>query len=243
MKRSVLVGLAVIGLVAGAATRFEVASIRLANPSEPRGGRFGPPPINTTPGLLTARSATLQQLVQSAYELEDYQVSGGPPWIDTARFDVEARAQGHADRAELLLMLRGLPTARFGLVFHREKKPMAVYALTVAKSGPRFHAVTPGVELPPSDRFRPRSMPFLTRYLTHLGSDMPVIDLTGLTGDFDLALDVGKILMEVNQDGMHASAMFEPIVEALQEAGLQVARTRVPIETIVIDHAEKPVAN
>ncbi len=129
------------------------------------------------------------------------------------------------------------------LVVHREKKPMPVYALTVAKGGPRFHGVTPGVELPPSDRFRPGTMPALARYLTHLGSDMPVIDQTGLTGDFDLALDVGKILMEVNQDGMHTSAMFEPTVEALQEAGLRVVRTKVPIETIVIDHAEKPAAN
>jgi len=227
----------------GAQTKFEVASVKPADPSAPRGGRFAPPPMSTTPGLLTARSATLKQLVQVAYELEDYQLSGNSGWIDTARFDVEARAAGHADRAELLVVLRGLLTDRFGLVFHREKKAMAVYALTVAKSGPRFHAVTPGVELPLSDRFRPGTMPSLARYLTHLGSDMPVIDQTGLTGDFDLALDVGKILMEVNQDGMHASAMFEPTVEALQEAGLQVVRTKVPIEVIVIDHAEKPSAN
>jgi uncharacterized protein (TIGR03435 family) len=73
MSRYFVVGL-FLTCVLGAQTKFEVASIKPASPSAARGGRFAPPPINTPPGLLTARSATLKQLIQAAYELEDYQV-------------------------------------------------------------------------------------------------------------------------------------------------------------------------
>src|ERR1035441_2108469 len=89
MKRvegATLAGFVMIGLMSGLlilaqtqdGPRFEVASIKPANPSAPRGGRLAAPPIGTRPGLLTARNATLKQLIRGAYTLENYQSSGGP---------------------------------------------------------------------------------------------------------------------------------------------------------------------
>lgn len=75
--------------------QFEVASIKLANPSAPRPGRMGAS-INTSPGLLSAGNATLKELIEGAYALENYQVTGGPGWIDSARFDVQAKPAGTA---------------------------------------------------------------------------------------------------------------------------------------------------
>jgi uncharacterized protein (TIGR03435 family) len=68
---------------------------------------------------------------------------------------MSSKLPGHAERAELLLMLRGLLTERFQFAVHREKKAVAVYALTFAKSVPRFHVVTPGCCGGVGNRFLP----------------------------------------------------------------------------------------
>jgi len=122
--------------------QFEVASIKAAEPDTPRPGRLGSVQVVAGPGRLSARNAKLTELIKGAYGLEDYQVSGGPARIDSARFDVEARSSGGGNRERLLLMLRALLAARFKLATHRETKELVIYALTVAKGGPKFRALT-----------------------------------------------------------------------------------------------------
>src|SRR5580658_6046831 len=80
---------------------FEVASIKAANPSASHPGRLGSVQVITSAGRLTARNAKLTELIKGAYALEDYQVSGGPAWIDSARFDVEAKSSDRANREQL----------------------------------------------------------------------------------------------------------------------------------------------
>ena len=259
-----LVSLIMIGLVGGPNSlaqtqtvpapplQFEVASIKAANPSAPRGGRLAAPPINTKPGLLTAPNATLKQLIRGAYTLENYQISGGPGWIDSAGFDVEAKSTDGANRDQFLLMLQALLADRFKLRFHREKKELAAYDLVVAKGGPKFHALKPGADSVPNktDHMRLKDLPSLATFLTRLSSDEPVFDKTGLPGQFDLELDIGKIGEVASQGGEAAGPvemrerMFEATVNAiLDELGIKLVPTKTPIEIFVIDHAEKASAN
>src|ERR1035441_258100 len=203
-----LVSLIMIGLVGGPnslaqtqtvpapSPRFEVASIKAANPSAPRGGRLAAPPINTKPGLLTARNATLKQIIRGAYTLENYQIWGGPGWVDSAGFDVDGKSTDSAGRDQLLLMLRALLADRFQLPFHPEKKELAGYDLVVGKGGPKFHELKPGGDSGPGkrDHMRLKDPASLATYLTRLSSDQPVIDKTGLTGQFDIGMAVSKIV-------------------------------------------------
>jgi len=228
--------------------KFEVASIKPGNPSAARGGRLSPPPINTSPGLLTARNANLKQLIRSAWSLENYQISGGPEWVDSIGFDVDARAADGAGRDQLLLMLRTVLADRFKMTFHREKKDLPVWAMTVAKGGPKFHASKPEADTGPSktNRLPLKDMPSLAALLTRMSPEQPVIDQTGLTGQFDLELDMEGIAVEAMQSagGPNLQNMFDATLNFLRdELGLKVAQTKAAVEIFVIDHAEKPTAN
>jgi bla regulator protein BlaR1 len=92
---------------AASTPRFEVASIKIAGPSAPQHGRLTRMEalIETSPGLLNARNVTLRQLIEGAHSLDNYQVIGGPEWVDSARFEVQGKAAGGANRQQLLLML------------------------------------------------------------------------------------------------------------------------------------------
>lgn len=112
---------------APAAEQFEVASIK-ANTSGD-----GKQLIQMLPGgRFVATNVTLQQLIRNAYQLQEFQVTGGPAWIGRDRFDVVAKADGGSSRAPL--MLRALLVERFGLATHIDAKEMSIYALVLAKS-------------------------------------------------------------------------------------------------------------
>jgi uncharacterized protein (TIGR03435 family) len=149
-------------------------------------------------------------------------------------------------------MLRALLADRFKLAFHRERKELNVYDLVVAKGGPRFHALKPGGESGPTktDHLRLKDLPSLATFLTRLSSDEPVIDKTGLAGQFDLELDIGKLGEAASQGGEAAGPvemrerMFEAAANAIQEElGLKLVPSKAPVEIFVIDHAEKASAN
>jgi exopolyphosphatase/guanosine-5'-triphosphate,3'-diphosphate pyrophosphatase len=237
--------LASLFLASAMAAQFEVASIKPSDPSAPRGGRFAPPPIDTKPGMLTARSASLKQLIEAAWGIEDYQVSGGPAWITTDGFDIMAKPAGPADRDQMLLMLRDLLTSRFRLALHHETKELAVYALVVAKNGPKFHAVKAGEDSGQNktNHMRPGNMAYLARFITHLGADKPVIDKTG---QFDLDLDMQKIMEAASADGAPPTPekMLEALTNMLPDRyGLRLTSAKTPVQIFVIDKAEKPSGN
>jgi uncharacterized protein (TIGR03435 family) len=85
------------------------------------------------------RYVTLKMLMAFAYHLQEFQISGGPRWIDSEHFDIEGKAENAtADPEQLRLMLRSLFEDRFKLKVHRETKPSAVYALVLGKGGPKI---------------------------------------------------------------------------------------------------------
>jgi uncharacterized protein (TIGR03435 family) len=108
-------------------TRFEVASIK------PAGGRGGGM-MRPMPGRLTA-SAPLRVLMEAAYNVQSFQIVGGPDWAASDGYAVDAKASGNPEHAQMMLMLQSLLEDRFQLQIHRESREMPVYALVPARSG------------------------------------------------------------------------------------------------------------
>src|SRR5262249_29840318 len=100
-------------------------------------------------GRLSAKAATLKQLVVAAYQVKEREIIGGPDWINSERYDIEGKAADPVGwDSGLRQMLQTLLAERFHLRVHTESKEMRVYALTIAKSGPKLKKLeeecTPG---------------------------------------------------------------------------------------------------
>src|ERR1035441_4821475 len=134
---------------APASPAFEVATVEPSNPMAARSGKSG---ITVDPGRMSARRVSLKELVFEAYNVPSYQISGGPAWLDSEEYDIDAKAETPATRDQMRLMLRTLLAGRFKMAIHRESKEMRVYALTVAKNGPLIHEAKEGDSASAKDR-------------------------------------------------------------------------------------------
>jgi uncharacterized protein (TIGR03435 family) len=145
-------------------------------------------------------------------------------------------------------MLPPLLADRFRLTFHRETKEMRVYALTVAKNG-NLQRMKPGEESRPvlNRLGRDWDMPTLARYLAGLGADMPVIDRTGLTGRFNLDLDMEKIIAaaaEIGGTPPSNEGIYQGTVAIMErQCGLKLVPSKAPMDVFVVDGADRPSAN
>src|SRR5712671_6886644 len=142
---------------------------------------------------LVMRNQTLSACIRIAYGLKVDQITGGPKWLDSDRFDIEARAASPAKDPELLAMLRTLLAERFQLKFHRGTKLVSGYALVVGKKGLKIRAVEGnggnrmnwGKGQVLAERV---SMPkFADALARMLGS--PVDDKTGVSGQFSFTFE------------------------------------------------------
>jgi uncharacterized protein (TIGR03435 family) len=95
-------------------------------------------------GRVIVHNATLHMLINTAYSVRFDHINGGPAWLDTALFDVAAKADPATSEADSRLMLRTLLQERFHLAVHHEATPAAVFALTVAQGGPKFEKTPEG---------------------------------------------------------------------------------------------------
>ena len=111
---------------------FEAASIRPSGPKSPRGSDGGPG--SKSPTLYRYESATLQDLIVTAWNVDNFQVSSTEP-IDKQSFDLEARLPEGATKEQFRTMLQSLLAERFGLKVHIESREFQAYELVVAKSG------------------------------------------------------------------------------------------------------------
>lgn len=127
------------------AGRFQVASIKPSNPN-PASVQVSLPLIVPAYGRLRAQNITLRLLIAAAYEKQSYQVIGGPGWLNTTKFDVDARAgDPKASTTGLLEMLQGLLADRFKLRVHPETRQVPIYALVRARAdrlGPQLKPST-----------------------------------------------------------------------------------------------------
>jgi uncharacterized protein (TIGR03435 family) len=129
-KPHVVVALAVVACVASAQTprpAFDAASVKVNTSNSPLVR------IGTPTGRLSAVNVTLRMLIRNAYLLQDFRMSGGPGWIDTDRFDVEATAGASVTFDQIRAMTRTLLEDRFQLKTHTETRELPIYVLSVVK--------------------------------------------------------------------------------------------------------------
>lgn len=122
-------GLPIVARQVAGDPAFEAATVR-PNTSGYVGWRLEPQPG----GRLTGTNVPAAALIRFAYDLPDFQVSGGPGWLASARFDVAAKAEGDASVNETRLMLRTLLADRFKLTAHTETRELPIYALVMARN-------------------------------------------------------------------------------------------------------------
>jgi uncharacterized protein (TIGR03435 family) len=92
--------------------------------------------VSTFPGgRLRAENALVRVLLQSAFDVKPFEIVGSPSWIDSTRYDIDAKAEGNAKRPELLRILRTLMEDRVQLRAHTETREVPVYTLSGAKGG------------------------------------------------------------------------------------------------------------
>lgn len=199
-------------------------------------------------GRLHITGLTLNIILRQAYSVEYYQLTGGPAWLETDRFDIEAKAEGDPTKAQMMTMLQALLADRFQLKVHRESKEGNVYALTVAKNGPKLGPPTGERSYISTIRYDPPTEPgihyaldgkkaSLAMLATQLANQLhrPVIDRTGIAGEFDF-----KVVFAIGDDPDAGT----PLTTAVQEQlGLKLEAAKGPIDTLVVDHAEKPSVN
>jgi len=240
---------------------FEVATIKLT-PLDWSGGRF----IRMqTAHRFVARNHALKTLIAAAYNLTPRAISGAPRWVDSDHYDILAETPGEVrpNLDEQMAMLRRLLSDRFNLTFHREQKEFSIYALTVAKNGPRLKesTISPDAapEGPPPLIFvvSPQSLhlPGRNATMSELASvfqravlDRPVVDRTGLTARYDFDLEFtpddsqfgGAFGKRPGNDESPAPGLFAAMQ---QQLGLRLEATRGPVEALVVDHVERPSDN
>ena len=238
-------------------TAYTVASIK---PNKSSDDRFMLRPLPG--GGLTATGVTLKMFIMFAYGVASYQISGAPNWVGVERWDVEAKTDGVEGRLPLSqALLRRLLEDRFQLKTLRETRKMPVYALRVNKNGLKLkpHAGDAAGSKPQvsfgfgSASFTDSSLADLAAQLT-LYLDRPVLDRTGIQGDYDFALNWTPAPNESSPQAMGLPPRAEPprpadsngpsIFTALQEQlGLKLESTKGPVDILVIDHIERPSEN
>lgn len=235
--------IAVLLVAAGAAAGqvFEVASIKLGDPTSPESG------WSEGNGEIHIRNMPLRRLVLYAYNVKEYQLSGGPKWIDNDGYTIVARLENRTPARviqggdpRLRTAMQALLADRFQLAIHRDTKDLPGYALVPAKSGFRLHTVDAQGMFGWSTgngnaKFKHASLAEFASGLSDLVG-RPVVDRTEIPGVYDIMLTWA--------DENRPDAAGPSIFTALQEqAGLRLEARKVPVQVIVIDHAEKPGEN
>jgi len=230
---------------------FDVASVK---PSEERGMMY----VRPLPGGRLVVNAPARLMLMNAYGVQFSQLAGAPDWLNSETWSVDARAEGNPTRDQLMLMLRSLLEERFHLKAHHESREMPVYALTVAKNGPKLPAPNPEActtpvpgkpepTAPPCGRVRISMSPQgvlmeggtaaiseLTRVLA-IPLSRPVVDHTGLGGAYDI-----RLLFTEDASDASSTGIFTAIQEQL---GLRLESVKAPIDVLVIDRIERPTSN
>jgi uncharacterized protein (TIGR03435 family) len=223
--------------------------------------------IRDTPDGYSVGNGTLKYLIMDAYNVKWDTIVGGPDWIGTTGYDIDAKVTPAADApppkltgAQRRQMIQSLLADRFKLIVHNETKDAPIYELEIAKSGSKLPESTPndgfakGIKGPdgnpmPIGSLMPLgrgrlfgqavTIPSLIDYLTY-DLKRPVVDKTGLTGKYDLSLEWTPDDTPVDSPLAGGPSLFTALQEQL---GLKLISTHGPVKTLVIDHVEPPSPN
>jgi uncharacterized protein (TIGR03435 family) len=231
-------------MAADAHPSFAVATIK---PHDPAIGRQG---FHNEGDRVSILNESIPSLMMFAYSINKHQVIDLPAWAETPSYDIEGTVdtEGEPSLRQQQEILQKLLADRFQLKFHREKRDISVYAIQIAKGGPRLKpAANPdaqpdqegnghGTEM--TQTYTSCSIPnFILGMQFFL--DRPIVDQTGLTGLYDFTLrytyDEAK-----STDPNAPPGLFTAVQEQL---GLKFQPAKAPVDVFVIDHAEAPSAN
>ncbi len=256
---------------------FEVATIKpaapITGPGVPRGG-----PGSADPLHVNYRSLSMKNLLMAAYDLPIGRITG-PGWIDTERYDVAASLAPGTTKEQLAIMLRNLLQDRFKLSVHMETREMPMFELVPGKQpgpnlkryveDPNFVGPPPGeplrgngepmprpggmmITMSPDRRRVTASKHPMSQLAVMLAAelDRPVIDKTGLLGDWDYTIEfvsegpmanLGRQAPAAGGNGPAPAVSEVPSLQtAVQEQlGLKLESKRGPVEILVVDRGEK----
>ncbi len=260
-------GPVVLSQVPAPAPAFEVASIKLNTSNNPplnaghlrfirlvaaevsRDGRF------TAEGFI---ATPLSVLIQLAYNVKDFQVSGGPSWVESERYDVSARADGPATFEQMRPMLRSLLADRFKLTLRRGTREVPFYELVASNGGFKISAMKEGGCVGPDQAkpFEPLnscggmrrqstpegqilegvgiSMATLTEWLSDAVGRV-VVDKTGFTELFGFRLQFADRATDPS-----SPSIFAAVEEQL---GIRLRPATGPVEMLTIESVERPTPN
>ncbi|WP_263355909.1 TIGR03435 family protein [Acidicapsa ligni] len=240
---------------------FEVAAIK------PNHSGSGNSNSDTDKGLFTATNVSLKGLMQyEAYDIPPSRILGGPKWLDSARFDIQAKTDEtvtdrlqkldhEQNRLQTRAMFQQFLADRFQLRVHWETRELPVYALVATKNGAKLQPTkdTSG-NSGTSTNGNGSSMKFtatavtlaqLTQALTSeaardLGRE--VIDKTGIAGKYDVSLNWTHDTSTA-PDGSAQDSSISIFTAIQEQLGLKLESTKGPVQVLVIDHAEMPSEN
>jgi uncharacterized protein (TIGR03435 family) len=246
VSRGVAIGFLLSAACAFAQTSFDVASIK---PSKLSGEGRNRDIITANPGALTMQNVSLKSALQWAYGMKEYQVSG-PAWIGDERYNISAKAAEPVGEAQVRAMLQKLLADRFKIALHHERKDLPIYALLVAKNGPKLTRGNPdgkselqpkGMSLTAKDTSMSEVADLLTQIATRLNLP-PALDMTGLKGRYNFTVDASDFLQSIGAGNVapDPAAIITGVSEILQEQlGLKAVLRKTPTDVVVVDRAEK----
>jgi uncharacterized protein (TIGR03435 family) len=231
---------------------FEVASIKSSNSADRR------PMYHVSGGRFAAANVTVKSLIETAYGIKDFQISGGPGWMGSDLFDINAEAESPVHMDQFATMLQSLLAERFHLIVRRETRQMPVYALVVAKTGPKVKGADQSA--PPVFKIRrgllvaPKASTAELAFQLSNFLGQSVLDKTQLTGKYNLRLewvpDENQVAMFSAMgvpEGNGAPAADWPgpsLFTAIEEQlGLKLESQKGPVEILTVERIEKPSEN
>jgi len=241
------------------AQTFEVAVMKLHPPGGPEGTSTTQTggPGTADPTRLTIVNRTLHRLLIESYGLIGYQLKD-PPELDQIRYDIVARVPAGATDQDVRVMMQNLLIERLQLKVRREHQVVPVYALVIAKGGPKFQPSAEPID--PAKQRMARSttaggaiqltataqtIPQLVSALFQQ-TDHPIMDMTGLTGKYDFTLtflsrranDLSSTSPDARDD---APAIFQALPAQL---GLKLEPRKMPVDLVIVDSGRKvPIEN
>jgi len=240
MLLSRILAVALVALAAWAQPlKFDVASVKKLNTTGPPGDIPRNP--DPAPGHFHMTNVPMRMLLEWAYDLKDYQISG-PDWIKIdERYEVIAKAAGPAPESEVRQMLQSLLLERFQMKVHRETRELPVYVLLPGKGAPKVKEVAADVQ--PTGRGDGTSVTFvgqpISRFTFMLSRrmDRPVLDMSGLTGRYEYTVDTSGLGFNGREPEVPGGTSIFTAVQ--RDLNLRLEARKEPIQILVIDSISK----
>jgi uncharacterized protein (TIGR03435 family) len=235
---------------------FEVATIKPSDPARP--GQI----VTLRGAEVITTNTTVHDLINLAYWLHPKQVTGGPAWTESQKYDMAGKPDvpGQPSVDQMKMMIQKLLTDRFQLKFHFEKTDLSVYAIRIAKTGSKITRSQDDSKGLPGWYFgrtgSGTTLTFRNSPISQVSAilqnwlDKPVVDQSGLSEKYDFTLTfTPDAALTALLGGPPLPAADNPdaapdlFAAFQQQLGLKLESTKAPVDVMVIDKVEKPSEN